>query len=295
MDPLSFTRPPRGRRRRTHGGVRRWLFLSLPIAICCGLLACAASRCASHPLVPLSGEPRLVIDDFEERPAGGPPCPPWQHRTFRGVTPTEFQVVKDAGGSYLHGETTAGASALTVAIDAEPAEFRRLRFRWRASVLPEKADLSRRDGDDCALRVFVTFEYEPGRASLGERLGRSLAGGDLPGSSLCYVCTANARAGSLLPNPFTDRTQMIVLPGDGSAWSTFECDLFADYERAFGHAPPRITGVGIMVDADQTGCRAAADIDDLELVRVRSPEGNAAAGAGGSAEQAAPRSMRPGR
>lgn len=283
---------PRRQHHRTHGGVRRWLLWSLPIVICCGLLACAASRCASHALVPQSGDALLVIDDFEGRPAGVPPGPPWQHRTFGGVPPTEFQVVSSAGGSHLHGEAAAGASALTVAIDADPAELRRLRFRWRAPVLPVRADLSRRDGDDCALRVFVTFEYEPERASLGERLARSLAGGDLPGSSLCYVCTAHARAGSLLPNPFTDRAKMIVMPGDGSAWSTFECDLVADYERAFGHAPPRITGVGIMVDADQTGGRAAADIDDLELAQIGSPKGSATVGAPGVEDQGAPRTMR---
>lgn len=273
-------------------GVRGWLLIIAPLAIGCGLLACAASRCVSHPLVPANDEPRLLIDDFEDRPVGGPPCPPWQHRTLRGVTPTEFTVVRNAEGRCLHGETTAGASALAVAIAADPAEFRRLRFRWRAPLLPDKADLTKRDGDDCALRVFVTFEYEPGRTSLGERLARSLSGSDLPGSSLCYVCTANAQAGSLLPNPFTDRTQMIVLPGDGSAWSTFECDLLADYQRAFGLAPPRITGVGIMVDADQTGCRASADIDDLELLRIGSPAANAGTGAGGFAEQAPSRSRR---
>lgn len=267
----------------------QWLLASFPAAIGCGLLACAAAKWTSRPLQPRSGESRFLIADFERCTAGWPPPSPWQHRTFDGVPPTGYRIVEDRDGKHLHGEAEAGASALVVAIDAEPSDLRRLHFRWRAPILPDGADLRRRAGDDCALRVFVTFEYEPGRASLGERIARSLTSGDLPGSSLCYVCTADSESGSVMPNAFTSRTQMIVLPGAGAAWTTFECDLVADYVRAFGHAPPRITGVGVMVDADQTRSRSAADIDDIELLSGREADVGSPA-AGPATEPADPRS-----
>lgn len=273
LNPTALTvghRSPRPRRRRVIVTT-----LSMLAAIGAGVVACATARSAIPPLRSLPGTTRLAIDDFELHQVGAAPTPPWQHQTFDGVAPASYRIVRDHEGNHLHGEASGEASLVGLTVDADPVEFRRLRFRWRATVLPIGGDVRRKDTDDCALRLFVTFAYQPERASLGERLARSLSTRALPGSSLCYVCTDRLPAGTILPSAFTDRTQMIVLPcaatrGD---WEAADCDLYADYTRAFGHPPPRISGLGFMVDADQTGSRAAADIDTIELLRVRDEDG----------------------
>lgn len=238
-----------------------------------GVAACVATRPAGGP--PIQAGPdagMILVDDFEAGAESSAPALAWQHEVFKGIPATSYTVCREAGNGYLHGEAVAGGSLLTRAVDVDPNEGRYLRLRCRVTGLPAGADIRRRDTDDCGLRVFVTFAYEPQRASFGEKVARSLAGRDLPGSSLCYVWTDGVDAGSVLPSPFTDRTQMVVQQNSQGAlgeWTTVERDLVADYRRAFGRTPPQVTGVAIMVDADQTNGRAGADIDDIELRRAQ--------------------------
>ena len=237
-----------------------------------GFVACVAQRHGAPPLRASGTALALPIDDFESWREGAAPTHPWQHETFAGVQSTLYRVRRDASGGYLSGIARSGGSLLTRSLDVDPNEFRYLRFRWRVTTLPVGADIRRRDADDCGMRVCVTFAYQSERAPLGEKIARNLVGRELPGSSLCYVWTDGVETGRILPNPYTDHTRVLVLrsePADLGRWTTVERDLLGDYARAFERPPPRITGVAIMVDADQTRSRAAADIDDLELHRSR--------------------------
>jgi Protein of unknown function (DUF3047) len=263
---MNIASPDEPRRRRWTLG--RWLVVAGATAL--GIVACVAPRGATPPAATKDRGSTVVVDDFEGWAAGQEPAAPWIHEPFRGVPPTEFRVRGARGERYLSARAEAGGSLLTRPLDVDSAEHRVLRFRWRVRVLPDGANLRRRDGDDCGIRVFVTFAYEPERASFTEKMARSLAGRDLPGSSLCYVWADRVPVGTVLPNAFADRTQMIVVESGGeklNRWSSVERDVRADYVRAFGRQPPRITGIAVMVDADQTKARAAADIDDLELRR----------------------------
>ena len=41
--------------------------------------------------------------------------------------------------------------------------------------------------------------------------------------------------------------------------------MYEDYKRAFGEEPTRISGIAIMVDADNTGDKASARFGDISL------------------------------
>jgi hypothetical protein len=59
---------------------------------------------------------------------------------------------------------------------------------------------------------------------------------------------------------------MIVLrSGDGAAnrWVAEERNVLEDYRHAFGEAPPPVSGVAIMTDADDTGGKAVAWYGDI--------------------------------
>jgi hypothetical protein len=71
-------------------------------------------------------------------------------------------------------------------------------------------------------------------------------------------------------NPYTDRTMMFALQsGEAGArqWVTERRNVFEDYRRAFGEEPPRISGVGIMTDTDNTGETATAWYGDIMFLK----------------------------
>lgn len=146
-----------------------------------------------------------------------------------------------------------------------------LRWSWKVDHPVGVARLDRKDKDDAAGRVFVGFRYEPARASAAERFARALRSGDgqpTPGTSLCYVWSANEPVGTVLPSPYTDHVRVIVLQrsaANGGAWVTEERDIVADYVRAFGRRPPPLERVAVMADTDQTGARAVACFRDIAV------------------------------
>jgi hypothetical protein len=54
-------------------------------------------------------------------------------------------------------------------------------------------------------------------------------------------------------------------PAEVGQWLTEERDLYEDYLRLFGQEPPRIAGIAVMTDTDNTGESAVAYYDDIVL------------------------------
>ncbi len=61
----------------------------------------------------------------------------------------------------------------------------------------------------------------------------------------------------------------MVVASSGKAregqWVTLSRDVAADYRRAFGTAPPRITGVAVAVDTDNTGESTVTYFGDIRF------------------------------
>jgi hypothetical protein len=53
-------------------------------------------------------------------------------------------------------------------------------------------------------------------------------------------------------------------------WMIEERNLYADYKRLFAAEPPRIAGIALMTDTDNTGESAVAYYDDIVLRSVKS-------------------------
>lgn len=196
----------------------------------------------------------------------------WKHLELGGSGPTRYHPVSSGSEPCLRAVSRDQASALVRMLDADPRELSRLQWRWRVEEHVNGADLSRKEGDDFAARVYVNFAFDPDRASLFDRVGHRLAearyGAELPGSALNYVWANEEPVGTHAPNAYTDRTRMVVLRNRehaGEGWFDEARDIFEDYRVAFGVEPPAITGIGIMTDTDDTGGRAEACYGDLRL------------------------------
>ncbi len=185
-----------------------------------------------------------------------------------------YQLVEENGQQVVKATTDNSASGLIARVSVEPGESLILRWRWKVSNVFENGDARKKDGDDYPARIYVAFEFEPEEAGFFERAKRKTVemvfGEELPGNALNYIWANQLPVGEIIANPFTDTTMMVAVNSGADntgEWVTVERDIVADYNEAFGRKPPKLVGVAIMSDSDNTGGSATAWYGDVELVR----------------------------
>ena len=71
-----------------------------------------------------------------------------------------------------------------------------------------------------------------------------------------YIWSNKVPVGTVIPNPRTNRVQMVVAssgPGGVGAWQSLSRNVREDYKRAFGEEPGRLQAYGVLTDTDNTG------------------------------------------
>ncbi|MHA7853823.1 DUF3047 domain-containing protein [Marinobacter shengliensis] len=185
---------------------------------------------------------------------------------------TRYELVTDDGVQVVKASADNSASGLIARLSLEPGESLILRWQWKVSNVFDQGDARKKSGDDYPARIYVAFEFQPDKAGFFERAKRKtvevMFGESLPGNALNYIWANRLPEQSIVANAFTDQTMMVAVnsgPEQTGEWVTVERDIVADYREAFGENPPRIVGVAIMSDADNTGERATAWYRDLVL------------------------------
>ena len=180
--------------------------------------------------------------------------------------------MEDDGRTVLRMRSEAAAGAAAHALDADPALTPVLSWRGKVARALDRGALGTREADDFAARVYVTFDVPLETLPLFEglriRIARSIFGEQMPTAALCYVWAGREPPGTSGWNPYTDRVRMVVLEsGNARAgrWVEEWRDVAADFRAAFGAPAPRINGVLVSSDTDQTGERATAWFGDLRL------------------------------
>lgn len=131
---------------------------------------------------------------------------------------------------------------------------------------------ARKKGDDYPARIYVTFDYDPSRLSLGSRIKykalRVLGYKDIPLRALNYIWANRAPVGTMVDNPYTKWVTMIAVQSGAEQANTWHLEmrnLYEDYKAAFGEEPGAITGIAVMTDTDNTGESAMAYYGDITL------------------------------
>ncbi|HYE37363.1 DUF3047 domain-containing protein [Methylocaldum sp.] len=186
---------------------------------------------------------------------------------------TRFDVIRDEGQNVLRAVSESAAATLTHKLRVDTARTPWLAWRWKVTRVLDRADLTRKDGDDYAARVYVLFDYGLDRLSVAERfrirLGRSLYGQDLPAAALCYVWDNRHPTGTSAWSAYTDRVRMIVVesgPERVGRWVTETRNVAADFRAVFGEEPPPIAGIALAADTDNTGESVVAYFGDVRFL-----------------------------
>ncbi len=197
----------------------------------------------------------------------------WRATRVPGVSrATAYDVVAVDGQKVVHAEARAAMSGLDHRVGVDPARTPWLHWRWKVSRSVRGGEAGTRKGDDYSARVYVFFDYDIARLGLAARLkvkaARLLHGDAVPAAALCYVWDAARPAGTVVQSAYTDRVRMIVVDsGDARAgqWVMHARNVAEDFARAFGEAAPRISGVAIATDTDNTGDAVEAWYGDLRF------------------------------
>ena len=104
---------------------------------------------------------------------------------------------------------------------------------------------------------FEQAQYEAARLIYGEYP---------PIAAVNYIWASKSPVGTMVPNPSTDRAQMIVIESGTEKigqWVRESRNLYEDYQKAFDDDPPLISGVAVMTDTDDTQESAVAYYGDI--------------------------------
>jgi Protein of unknown function (DUF3047) len=198
----------------------------------------------------------------------------WKPLTFKKVVKsTVYELVTDGSAVVVKATSDAGASGLTKEVKIDPSIFPVVHWRWKVENLLTRSDVTRKSGDDYPARLYITFEYDPEKVSLGRKLkykaGRALFG-DIPIAALNYIWDARTPVGTVVDNAYTDFAKMIVVETGAAKvgmWVEESRNVYRDYKEAFGEDPPMINGIAIMTDTDNTKERAIAYYGDIRFAR----------------------------
>jgi hypothetical protein len=238
--------------------MRKGFFLLLTMSL-------AASSAAE------SNANRVTVASFSSLRAGNDLPPAWESVSIASIPRhTQYILTTVDGLTVLRAEAEASMSGLIRKADIDPRATPWLHWRWQISQLNDHSDLRTKRGDDFPARVYVFFDYDIMQLPLFERIimriARAIYGDRLPLAALCYVWAKNDPPGTIVRSAFTDRVKMVVATSGGDQvgqWVAVERNVHDDYRIAFGEPVPRITGVGIATDSDDTGAHSLAWYGDI--------------------------------
>ena len=185
-----------------------------------------------------------------------------------------YTVEREGDAHVLRAESNASASAIVFKDAFNVIDFPKVKWRWKVMNVYAKADVRSKKGDDYPMRVYIMFEYDPGKAGAMElirySIARSLYGEYPPHSSLSYVWASKDDLETFVVSPYTDRAMMILLE-KGTAkegtWVDEEINILDDYQKAFKTKPPERARIAIMNDADNTGEGSVSWMEYIEVFK----------------------------
>ena len=210
--------------------------------------------------------------------------------TGSGTVPAPWRVIQldsKTRPTIYRQTTVAGVAAVEARADHSMALLARplavdlgatpiLCWRWFVDAPVARGDMTKKNGDDYAARLYVAFDMPDRALSAGARLKLSIArrlfGGNVPDAALNYVWDNRNPAGTRRKSAYTDRAELIVAEtGTARAgkWVTERVDVAADFALAFGNRPGTPIQIAIASDTDNTGSIARAAFADLRFVARR--------------------------
>jgi len=178
----------------------------------------------------------------------------WKRKNRTGST--SYEVIEGAeGNAYLKAESDQSASYLIKKVQYDPKKYPYLSWKWRVDELAQNANMKRLSGSDAPARVYVAFSR--GFGMWNARL-------------VNYVWASSMDVGASFSSFFSPNSRIVVLQSGSEKkgkWIFEERNVLEDYKKLFGKEAPKVEGIAIMTDSDNTKSKAVAFYDDIVVSR----------------------------
>jgi hypothetical protein len=203
---------------------------------------------------------------------------PWKEVVLRPeLTRNRYRVTVDQGLPALQVESEASASLMARPLNVDLNVTPILCWRWKVNRVIEQADMARRDADDYAARVYISFGLPTSALSFGVRaqlaIGRTIWGSALPDAAISYVWDNRHPSETIRPNVYTDRVMMVVMRSGGEQagqWVQERRNVLRDVSRLF-HPAAKAVQIAIAADTDNTRSSVVTSFSGLHFVAADAP------------------------
>jgi len=195
---------------------------------------------------------QVVVEDWSKTPVGHKGVPTgWKTQSW-GSPKYEFDIVSDGPARVLHLVSNGDSSTINKDIKIDCKDYPILQWRWKLIELPKGADARKKETDDEALQLYVTFPRFP-NAVRSRIIG--------------YIWDTTAPAGAIFKSQKTGLVTYVVMrSGDGeiAKWVTETRNVCEDYKKIYGEEPnEKVEALSIGIDSDDTRSRAEGYVGEI--------------------------------
>ena len=194
----------------------------------------------------------IVVEDWSKQAAGTTGIPNGWKGQIWGSPKYDFTVEAQSPSKVLHLKSQGDSSNISREIKVDVKQYPVLQWRWQAVTLPKGADSRRKETDDQACQVYVTFPRFPS-------LVRSRI--------ISYVWDSTAPAGTIVQSQKTSLVTYVILrsgPAELNQWLTETRNVHEDYKKIYGEEPGEQVGaISIGIDSDDTQSTAECFVGEL--------------------------------
>ena len=198
---------------------------------------------AQHPCPAFAQKERVVVTDFALSPSqkNSKQLPKgWALKVWHGRADIRLIQDESRDAKVLRMRSEKASVSIYREVRLDLKKFPVLSWKWKVTKLPEGADARNVESDDQAAGVYVVFPRFP------IFINSQFIG---------YVWETSVPEGTILRSRKNPMVHYIVVRSgidNLGKWITERRNVMDDYRRVFGSAVPRVGGVALMIDTDDT-------------------------------------------
>jgi hypothetical protein len=221
-----------------------------------------------------SNRAAVVVSNFEQSSLEIPPS--WQIiRLETHVPATKYRQLNWDGVSAVEASADSSMALLGRLVDVDLNETPMLCWSWRIDGVVKSANMTKRQGDDYAARLYLAFSLPKETLTLADKaaltIARGIFGVHVPDGAINYVWDNIHPVGTRMPNAYTSRAQMVVRRTgnlESGKWVSERVNVLDDLHRTFGTVNGKLKLLAIASDSDNTKEKVRAGFADIAFVRA---------------------------
>ncbi len=162
-------------------------------------------------------------------------------------------IEKEKEFNFLHLKSVDDNFGLKKEISFDIRKSPYVSWQWRATEIPPKGDIRKRETDDQAGQFYIVFPKFP--ATVNSR-------------SVGYIWDSKTPIGTSGTSTAYSKMRYVVLQsGSGklNQWITESRNVYEDYKKLFNEEPPEVGAVLIYINTQHTHGKAAIDYADIQF------------------------------